>query len=1071
MLFSLRKTDACKRIRSVRLRIERLEDRATPTAHLGFAIDAGGLSLDDTRAIGTDQLGNVYVAGYFEGTADFDPATDSAYELTASTQDIFVAKYSSEGAFVWAVSIGSSGADRGLGIAIDSDGSVYATGFFAGTVDFDPSADGFFELTSAGNADIFILKLDTDGRFGWAISLGGPGGDVGFGIALDSTHVYVGGNFQTGADFDPSASTFSIEPRGEQDAFVIKLEKTGDFVWAKSVGGIQGEEARAIAVDSAGNVYAAGFFSGTADFDPSPTSTFHLSSAGTADAFVCKLAADGDFVWAAQAGGSEITFAYGIAVDGTGNVFTTGEFNAAVDFDPSSGSFVLTCTSHNAYVWKLKPDGSVAWAVQLGGTQGAEAFDIAIDSRGDVYTTGILSHDAYVSKVRATDGSLVWTVTAGGDQQDTGHAITVDAIGNIYATGTFAETADFDPDPIATLDLTSHGTTLDFFVTKLTQDPSPVADAGPVSEDHYSISEGHNLALNGTNSSGPEETIALFEWDLNNDGQYDDATGPTPTASWATLIALGLNDGYSEHSIGLRVTNAFGEADTDATTLVIYNSPPAVAVANSSVSVNEGTPATNTGTFHDPGDDSVTISASVGTVTQNNLDGTWSWSWPTTDPGQSQTVTVTATDSDGDSSFVTFTLTVNNQPPTAHAGGPYVITEGNGLALDASGSSDADDSLSYSWDLNADNVFGDAHGVSPLLTWAQLQALGIADGPSQFAVRVRVDDGNGHVADSLPITLTVTNAPPTPTVVGPTTGVRGQPRSFLLSATDASGADQASGFGYSIAWGDGSPIQTIAATPGNGSGVALDHIFTHVGTFFVQLTAKDKDDGQATVVHAITISAFALQADPHEPGKTALVVGGTVGNDNILVKPANLVGAITIVINGVSQGNFRPTGRMIVYAQAGNDSIEVRSRMIRNRLVAIRQSAMVHGDDGNDSVDVWGSIANNVLAGGNGNDILLGGAGRDLLIGGQGKDTLRGHGGQDILVGGTTIHDKDLAALIALMAEWGRRDASFDTRIHHLTGSLAGGLNVPHFMNRATVVDDRQKDMLDGGADRNWLFA
>jgi Ca2+-binding RTX toxin-like protein len=132
---------------------------------------------------------------------------------------------------------------------------------------------------------------------------------------------------------------------------------------------------------------------------------------------------------------------------------------------------------------------------------------------------------------------------------------------------------------------------------------------------------------------------------------------------------------------------------------------------------------------------------------------------------------------------------------------------------------------------------------------------------------------------------------------------------------------------------------------------------------------------------------------------------------------------------------------------------------------------MLFGDAGNDTLDARGSTANNILVGGVGTDTLQGGSGRDLLIGGGGGDTLHGNGGDDILIGNATDHDSNLTALNAIMAEWGRTDADYTTRVNHLFGSLGGGLNGGYFLNTTTVHDEAAVDQLYGEAGIDWFFA
>jgi Ca2+-binding RTX toxin-like protein len=132
---------------------------------------------------------------------------------------------------------------------------------------------------------------------------------------------------------------------------------------------------------------------------------------------------------------------------------------------------------------------------------------------------------------------------------------------------------------------------------------------------------------------------------------------------------------------------------------------------------------------------------------------------------------------------------------------------------------------------------------------------------------------------------------------------------------------------------------------------------------------------------------------------------------------------------------------------------------------------VLFGGDGDDTLDASAVTGPAVLSGGAGNDILYGGNGRNVLLGGTGADELHGGGDDDLIVGGATSHDANLAALCNIMAEWGRTDAAFETRLGHLDGSLAGGLNGASLLNVQTVTDDNAIDSLFGNAGRNWFFA
>ena len=177
--------------------------------------------------------------------------------------------------------------------------------------------------------------------------------------------------------------------------------------------------------------------------------------------------------------------------------------------------------------------------------------------------------------------------------------------------------------------------------------------------------------------------------------------------------------------------------------------------------------------------------------------------------------------------------------------------------------------------------------------------------------------------------MTLLNTAPTASISGPTDGVPGQPRTFTFGAGDPSSIDQAAGFAYVIDWGDGTPVQTVARSPGNGAGVALDHVYTVSGSFAVQVTATDKDGGASAIVTRVqTIQTVQLQED-------SLAVGGTLSGDTITITPADTLGNLSVTINTgnttVALGNFHPTGHILVYGQAGDDVIQLLSKRSRER--------------------------------------------------------------------------------------------------------------------------------------------
>src|SRR5260221_174489 len=270
--------------------------------------------------------------------------------------------------FEWAKSMGGIAYDFGTSIVVDASGNVYTTGSFYGTVDFDPGA-GTFNLVSSGLEDIFVSKLDAAGNLLWATNMGGALNDRGNAIAVDgSGTIHITGYFDGPADFDPGSGTFSLTAPGF-DVFILKLDGAGNFVWAKTVGGVVDNRGISIALDGLGNVYTTGHFS-DGDFDPGP-GIFNLTSNNSSnDIFILKLDASGNFVWAkAMGGNSSNEEGRSIAIDESGNVYTTGYFSGQSDFDPGAETVTLTSAGlFDIFISELDAAGNFVRAIDLGGT-------------------------------------------------------------------------------------------------------------------------------------------------------------------------------------------------------------------------------------------------------------------------------------------------------------------------------------------------------------------------------------------------------------------------------------------------------------------------------------------------------------------------------------------------------------------------------------------------------------------------------------------------------------------------------------------------------------------------------
>ncbi len=358
--------------------------------------------------------------------------------------------------------------------------------------------------------------------------------------------------------------------------------------------------------------------------------------------------------------------------------------------------------------------------------------------------------------------------------------------------------------------------------TVFTKTTSLTVPEGSLARTLGSVSDPGNDSVTVTASVGSvsERSPGVWEW------SYDTLDGPDDS-----------------QTVTITATDSDGASSQTSFDLVVTNVAPSVAVTGaSSVTVDEGQVAANSGTWSDPGVDTVSLSASVGSVTQN-ADGTWDWSFNTTDgPDESQFVVITATDSDGASSQTSFRLTVNNVLPVLTNDGNVTVSEGQVATTTGAWSDPGDDVVQLA--TSAGTVTQNADG-----TWSW--SLATDDGPGESRlVKVTGTDGSKG-AGRTEFTVTVNNVAPDASVSGPSTGLRGSAIDFSLGATDVSTADQNAGFTYDIDWnGDGTVDQTISGP----DGLVVSHTFATAGTSTVIVTATDKDGGTSTqITHAIEL--------------------------------------------------------------------------------------------------------------------------------------------------------------------------------------------------------------------------
>ena len=357
-----------------------------PDGGLLWARQAGGTGEDLASSIVTDRHGNVLIAGGFTGEADFRPGKKLGILGSRGGVDAFVWELDPDGNLINAVRAGSPGTDAVNSIALDASGNVLISGIFSQVADFAGT-----ELATNGGQDAFIAKLDPSLTLIFAENIGGIGDDTGSGVTSDAQgNIYQTGSFASTADFDPGAGTHDIVSKGGTDGFVVKLNSSGAFVSVAQLGGTGNDDATAAVIDRGGNLDVAGNFSGTADFDPS-VGTTNLTSAGSSDIYVAKYNSAGSLSWAKRTGGSAADAIRAITVDKPGNIYTTGQFDGLVDFDPGVGTSNLDGTAGvaNTFLWKLDSAGNFGLARHFKTAAGfSEGTGVALDAAGNIFISG-----------------------------------------------------------------------------------------------------------------------------------------------------------------------------------------------------------------------------------------------------------------------------------------------------------------------------------------------------------------------------------------------------------------------------------------------------------------------------------------------------------------------------------------------------------------------------------------------------------------------------------------------------------------------------------------------------------
>jgi len=426
--------------------------------------------------IGIDEQGNVYSAGQFEYTLDFDPSAN-VFMMTATgpfDKGMFISKLDANGNFVWAKQIPNYMEFGRIEIKVDKPGNIYFASDLNVAADVDPGV-GVHILTPTGFRDAFVVKLNTDGELVWAKQFGGPGdtGPQANMIELDKdNNLVIAGTFNNTVDFDPGPGIVNLTSSAHMQAFIVKLDSNGGLIWVRQFGNgpevYSGCSINDIKCDGVGNIIMTGLFNRTCDFDPG-MGTYNVTSSqgSTGDGFICKLDAGCNFIWVktfGQTGSNNyLMLPTGIDIDGMNNILTTGSFIGDFDFDPGPAEHIVFANPYDSYILKLDGEGNFIWVKIIGNpTESDEGHDIMTDQDGSVYCIG-----SYGTSVDFDPGQGVYTIdnpfygstliklSSAGDflyaapfiGYNYVRRMQIDEARHIYIAGFMGGTNDFDPGP------------------------------------------------------------------------------------------------------------------------------------------------------------------------------------------------------------------------------------------------------------------------------------------------------------------------------------------------------------------------------------------------------------------------------------------------------------------------------------------------------------------------------------------------------------------------------------------------------------------------------------------------
>lgn len=424
---------------------------------LSWATYYGGAGQELGNNVSIDALGFIYIAGSTTSTNAI--ATTGTHQFTRAgtgfVHDAFLAKFSSQGVRIWGTYYGSTSDDYLQGMAADSFGYVYITGYTPATSGM--SVNALHQSTYGGGvSDAFLARFDSSGKLKWSTYFGGNDEDQSSGgLAInDSGHVYICGYTKSPAGIASVGAHDGTFTGAQNTVFLAKFDSTGVRKWGTYYGANFFDQGERVAVDDSGNVFIAGTTNSTSGI--ATTGAHQTSHSGNYDAFLAKFNNAGVLKWGTYYGAGDNDIGQCVATDTAGNVYLAGYSNSTTGIATSGTHRPGKSGYFDVFLVKFNRNGTRQWGTYMGGAglESAEGGGLVTDYAGNIYLSGITysdtgistpgahqvtigsttDHDAFLAKF-GSNGKRKWGTYYGGADTDNGRGLATDKKGKIFLFG------------------------------------------------------------------------------------------------------------------------------------------------------------------------------------------------------------------------------------------------------------------------------------------------------------------------------------------------------------------------------------------------------------------------------------------------------------------------------------------------------------------------------------------------------------------------------------------------------------------------------------------------------------